>query len=40
MVVTGIDSGFTEIMTNALGEYISYNDMLKNVGFVGSGNKF
>ena len=26
----GIDSGFTEIMTNALGEYI---------GFVGSGNK-
>ncbi len=36
----GIDSGFTEIMTNALGEYIAYNDNAKQcVGVVGSGNK-
>lgn len=36
----GIDSGFTEIMTNALGEYIAYNDNAKQcIGVVGSGNK-
>lgn len=36
----GITSGFTEIMTNALGEYIAHNDNAKQcVGVVGSGNK-
>lgn len=36
----GIDSGFTEIMTNALGEYIESDDNAKYcVGVVGSGNR-
>ncbi|MGN1279624.1 MAG: class Ib ribonucleoside-diphosphate reductase assembly flavoprotein NrdI [Limosilactobacillus sp.] len=36
----GIDSGFTEIMTNALGEYIeSGNNSMYCVGVVGSGNR-
>lgn len=36
----GIDSGFTEIMTNALGEYIEDSGSAKNcVGVVGSGNR-
>lgn len=36
----GITSGFTEIMTNALGEYIAHNDNAKYCeGVVGSGNK-
>lgn len=36
----GFDSGFTELMTNALGEYIASNDNAKHcLGVVGSGNK-
>ncbi|KRN58461.1 class Ib ribonucleoside-diphosphate reductase assembly flavoprotein NrdI [Limosilactobacillus secaliphilus] len=36
----GFDSGFTELMTNALGEYIAQNDNAdKCIGVVGSGNK-
>lgn len=36
----GFDSGFTELMTNALGEYIGQNDNAeKCIGVVGSGNK-
>ena len=36
----GIDSGFTEIMTNALGEYLESGDNAKYcVGVVGSGNR-
>lgn len=36
----GIDSGFTEIMTNALGEYIADgNNAPKCIGVVGSGNR-
>lgn len=36
----GITSGFTEIMTNALGEYIAHNDNAKYCeGVIGSGNK-
>lgn len=36
----GIDSGFTEIMTNALGEYIEDGNNAKYcVGVVGSGNR-
>ena len=36
----GIDSGFTEIMTNALGEYIADgNSARKCIGVVGSGNR-
>lgn len=36
----GIDSGFTELMTNSLGEYIASNDNAKKcLGIVGSGNK-
>ena len=36
----GIDSGFTEIMTNALGEYIESDDNAKYcVGVIGSGNR-
>ena len=36
----GIDSGFTEIMTNALDEYIESGDNAKYcVGVVGSGNR-
>lgn len=36
----GFDSGFTELMTNALGEYIaSNNNAEKCIGVVGSGNK-
>lgn len=36
----GIDSGFTEIMTNALGEYIEYGNNAKQcIGVVGSGNR-
>lgn len=36
----GITSGFTEIMTNALGEYIAHNNNAKYCeGVVGSGNK-
>lgn len=36
----GLDSGFTELMTNALGEYIGQNDNAKLcMGVVGSGNK-
>lgn len=36
----GIDSGFTEIMTNSLGEYIASNGNAKYcIGVVGSGNK-
>ncbi|MDD7693201.1 MAG: class Ib ribonucleoside-diphosphate reductase assembly flavoprotein NrdI [Limosilactobacillus sp.] len=36
----GIDSGFTEIMTNALGEYIESGDNAQYcVGVVGSGNR-
>lgn len=36
----GIDSGYTEIMTNSLGDYIRYNENAKNcLGVVGSGNR-
>ena len=36
----GFDSGFTEMMTNALGEYIGQNDNASQcMGVVGSGNK-
>lgn len=36
----GIDSGFTEIMTNSLGEYIAHGDNATQcIGIVGSGNK-
>lgn len=36
----GFDSGFTELMTNALGEYIASNDNAQHcLGVVGSGNK-
>lgn len=36
----GIDNGVKELMTNALGEYIAYNDNSKLChGIVGSGNK-
>ncbi|HJA23680.1 class Ib ribonucleoside-diphosphate reductase assembly flavoprotein NrdI [Limosilactobacillus coleohominis] len=36
----GFDSGFTELMTNALGEYIDSHDNYKKcLGIVGSGNK-
>ncbi len=36
----GFDSGFNELMTNALGEYIaSNNNADKCIGVVGSGNK-
>lgn len=36
----GITSGFTEIMTNSLGEYIAHGDNAEQcVGVVGSGNK-
>lgn len=36
----GIDSGYTELMTNALGEYIAANSNAeKCIGVVGSGNK-
>ena len=36
----GIDSGYTEIMTNALGEYIEDGDNAKFcIGVVGSGNR-
>ncbi|WP_283578778.1 class Ib ribonucleoside-diphosphate reductase assembly flavoprotein NrdI [Limosilactobacillus ingluviei] len=36
----GFDSGFTEMMTNALGEYIGQNDNSSQcMGVVGSGNK-
>lgn len=36
----GITSGFTEIMTNALGEYIAHGDNAKQcIGVIGSGNK-
>lgn len=36
----GFDSGFTELMTNALGDYIAQNDNAKLcLGIVGSGNK-
>lgn len=36
----GIDSGYTEIMTNALGEYIEYGQNASHcLGVVGSGNR-
>ena len=36
----GIDSGYTELMTNALGEYIASNSNADHcLGVVGSGNK-
>lgn len=36
----GITSGFNEIMTNSLGEYIAYGDNAKQcIGVVGSGNR-
>lgn len=36
----GFDSGFNELMTNALGEYIGeHNNAEKCIGVVGSGNK-
>lgn len=36
----GFDSGFTEIMTTPLGEYIAENDNAEQcVGVIGSGNK-
>ena len=36
----GFDSGFNELMTNALGEYIGENDNAdKCIGVIGSGNK-
>ncbi|MBB1062692.1 class Ib ribonucleoside-diphosphate reductase assembly flavoprotein NrdI [Limosilactobacillus fastidiosus] len=36
----GITSGFTEIMTNSLGDYIAYDNNPKNcLGVVGSGNR-
>ncbi|QLL70876.1 class Ib ribonucleoside-diphosphate reductase assembly flavoprotein NrdI [Lactobacillus sp. 3B(2020)] len=36
----GFDSGFTEMMTNSLGEYVEQNDNTKLcMGIVGSGNK-
>lgn len=36
----GIDSGVTELMTNTLGEYITYQDNARLVkGIIGSGNR-
>lgn len=36
----GVDNGVKELMTNALGEYITYNENGKHVlGVVGSGNR-
>lgn len=36
----GFDSGFTELMTNPLGDYIAQNDNAKLcLGIIGSGNK-
>lgn len=36
----GVTSGFTEIMTNALGEYVAYgHNADKCIGIVGSGNR-